>query len=79
MQPPVAGGGGVGPILLGRAELLAYPDDRGQVQYFPFPGMKVRLAGAGQCGVDVVPVRPHRADDHHEARGAQQRPHQAAG
>ena len=78
-QPRVTCGGVAGPALLGRAEPGPDADDRGQVQHFPFPGMRIHLAGCGHSDVGAVPVRPQRADEHHRARRAEQRPHRTAG
>ena len=78
-QPRIAGCGGAGSVLLGRAERRADADDVGQVQYLPFPGVRVGAARGRQGGVGGVPVWPQRADEHRRVWGVQQRAHHAAG
>jgi hypothetical protein len=78
-QPRITDSGGVRPALLRRAERRIDADDHGQVQHFPFPRTCIGATGPRQRGVDGVPVRPQRADDHRRVRGAQQRPHYRAG
>ena len=57
-QPPVTGGSGAGPVLLGRAELRADADDIGKVQQFPFPRARIGAPRFRHGGVGGVPVRP---------------------
>ena len=69
----------VGPAPLRRAEHRRDADHGGQAQNLAFPRVRIRGAGDTHRSPGAVQVRPQRADDHHRARGVEQRPHHAAG